>query len=73
VASELRFVPNEEDERRFNKRRSWQSQGEFPDVAYVRSHQLYRVGDIDAGHTTNFFVFGNAAKALQEALFGCNK
>jgi len=25
------------------------------------------------GITTNFYVFGNAAKSLQEALFGCNK
>jgi hypothetical protein len=23
--------------------------------------------------TTNFYVFRNAAKALQEALFGCNR
>ena len=23
--------------------------------------------------TTNFYVFGNATKALQDALFGCNK
>ena len=49
------------------KRRTWVTP--YQEVQTSRS----KPESIDAPNTTNFYVFHNAAKALQDALFGCDK